>query len=272
MEMKLKKKLENLQNEAILKSSDFDEDIEDFKLKTDDFEANDKFISISSLCIRCNLCVEECPVNAITSSTSRKIPQIKDNCVKCEICLQTCPITCIYLMEATSVINEEHEYVEYFLKDKKVPHRILRMEKIDINREKCVSCGTCTKFCPTKAISLKDKSIIEAAHNKTYPNLKNKEYPYIKKSLCIGCGSCTNLCPQGVINLQRTLGPIIESKVLTIAQDVCVGCGVCEENCPVEAIELSNGIVSLDNDTCIKCNVCSKKCPVNALSLLDKDY
>ncbi|MDR2967472.1 MAG: 4Fe-4S binding protein [Methanobacteriaceae archaeon] len=271
MEIKLKKKIKDLQKEIILKYTDFDNDIEDFKLKTEDYEANEKIIAISSRCIRCNLCVEECPVDAITSSSSTKTPKIKNNCVKCEICVQTGPISCIYIIEATSFINEENDDVEYFLKEKKVPHRILRMEKIELNREKCSSCGTCTKFCPTNAISMKDKSIIEAADNKSYPKLEEGKYPYIKKNLCIGCGACVNLCSQGVFDLERTLGPVIETKLLDINQDACVGCSLCEENCPVEAISLKNGNIVLDNESCIKCNLCSSKCPVNALSLREKD-
>lgn len=267
--MKLKKEIKDLQKEVMLKSADLNEDIEDFKLEANDYKANEKFITISPRCIRCNLCVEECPVDAIKPSTSAKKSKIKDNCVKCEICAQTCPVSCIYVMETSSTINEENEDVEYFLKEKKVPHRILRMENIDINREKCSGCGACIKFCPTNAISLIDKSSIEAADNKSYPNLADGKYPYIKKSLCVGCGSCANLCSKQAIDLERTLGPVIETKFLDINQDACVECHLCEENCPVEAIKLENGKVILDNEACIRCNVCSTKCPVNALALKD---
>jgi ferredoxin len=116
-----------------------------------------------------------------------------------------------------------------------------------------------------------DKSIIEAADNKSYPDLEDRKYPYIKKKLCIGCGSCANLCPQGFISIERTLGPIIETKFLEINQDACVQCNLCEENCPVEAIRLEDEKIILDNESCIRCNVCSTKCPVNALSLKNKD-
>lgn len=265
--MKLKKDIKNLQKEIMLKSVDLDDDIEDFKLKANDYKANEKFITISPRCIRCDLCVEECPVDAITSSTSSKKSKIKENCVKCEICAQTCPVSCIYVMETTSSINEENDNVEYILKEKKVPHRTLKMENIDINREKCSGCGTCVKFCPTNAISLKDKSVIEAIDSENYLNLEEGKYPYIKKNLCVGCGSCVNLCSKQAIDLERSLGPIIETKSLAIDQDVCVECNLCEENCPVEAIKLENGKVILDNKSCIRCNVCSKNCPVNALTL-----
>lgn len=271
MEMKLKKEIKNLQKEVMLKSIELDDDVEDFKLKSDDYETNEKFITISPRCIRCDLCFQECPVDSIIPSSSAKKSKIKDNCVKCEICAQTCPVSCIYVMETKSIINEEDENVEYFLKEKKVPHRLLRMENIDIDRNNCGSCGTCTKFCPTNAISLIDKSAIEAADGKIYSNLEDGKYPFIKKSLCMGCGSCFNLCLQGAINLERTLGPIIEIQFLNINHDACVECNLCEENCPVGAIKLENGKVVIDNKSCIRCNICSKECPVNALSLEEID-
>lgn len=48
----------------------------------------------------------------------------------------------------------------------------------------CVSCGSCLKKCPVKAISIPDglKAII---------NL-NK---------CVGCGKCAKTCPAGIIEI-----------------------------------------------------------------------
>lgn len=268
MEIKLKKDLEKIKREVMLKSVDLDDDIEDFEIDIDDYEYNNKFITISPNCVRCDLCVKECPINAISPSNLVKSSKINDNCVKCEICAQTCPVSCIYVMETKSKIDTENNNVEYDLKKLKVPHRQLKMEDIKIDRDKCKSCGTCVKFCPTKAITLKEKSLIEAVDDKEYPNLKeDNQYPYIKKSLCVGCGSCANLCPNEAIDLKKTLGTIIETKKLNIDQDACVECNLCEESCPVEAIKLKDGKVILDNEKCIKCDVCSMKCPVNALTL-----
>lgn len=269
MEIKFKKKKEDLEKEFVLKSVDLDEDIEDFQANIEDYEATDEFITISPRCVRCDLCVEECPVDAISSSTVVKRSRIKDNCVKCEICAQSCPVGCIYAMDTKSAINKESDDVEYTLEEKDVPHRILRMEDITVDRSNCDNCGTCIRFCPTKAISMRNKSIIEAADDTTYPELEDKDYPYIEKKLCIGCGSCANLCPNNSITLDRYLGPLIETRDLRINQDACVECYLCEESCPVEAIKLEDGKVVLDNDKCIKCNVCSTKCPVGALTLED---
>ena len=65
MEIKLKKQIETLEREITLKSVDLDEDIEDFSIEIHDFKDQEKLITISPRCVRCNLCVEECPIKVI---------------------------------------------------------------------------------------------------------------------------------------------------------------------------------------------------------------
>ena len=102
------------------------EDIEDFNVDIHDFNDQEKLITISPRCVRCNLCVEECPINVISSSTWLKKAKIGEDCVQCEICAQTCPVSCIYVWDAESVIKED-DSVEYTLKEIKVPHRTLNV-------------------------------------------------------------------------------------------------------------------------------------------------
>jgi len=267
MEIKLNKQMKNLQKEIILKSVDLGDDINDFEVDIGSYEVYDNYITVSPRCVRCNICFEVCPVGAVSPPTFLKRANIEDNCVKCEICAKSCPISCIYVMKTKSEINAENGDVKYRLRETKVPHRVLRMENISIDRSKCENCKNCIEFCPTGAITIKDKSIIEAADNTTYPYLEDKKYPYIEEKLCIGCGFCANLCINDSITLKRILGPIIVTKTLSINQDACVQCMLCEENCPAEAIKLEKDKVVLNDSKCIKCNVCSSKCPVSALSL-----
>ena len=272
MEIELKKQIEILEREITLKSVDLDEDIEDFNVDIHNYKDNEKLITISPRCVRCNLCVEECPINVISSATWLKRAKIGDGCVQCEICAQTCPVSCIYVWEAEAEIKKD-DSVEYTLKEVKVPHRTLKMDDISINREMCIGCGGCLKFCPTNAISLRSKEYIEA-HGETCPTsgaIDSEDghmYSYIDKDRCCGCGSCRNLCIQGAISLKRDLGPVVIYSHIDINQETCVGCGLCEDNCPVEAIKVVEGEVILDDDKCIRCKECSSRCPVGALKLV----
>lgn len=248
MDVTFKKKKDVFEGEVALKSRDLDESQEKFTGEIEDCTLDDKVITIAPECVRCNLCVEECPVNAIEDSKSARPARILDNCVKCEICAQTCPVNCIHVIESTSHVKDDQ--VKYHLKDLKVPHRRLRMQEINVNPEKCDSCATCVKFCPTGAISVPEGGIAQ-----------------IDREACVGCGACANVCPKGSIELLRELGPVIKTKELLVDQDTCVQCQVCEENCPVDAIKLDGDRVVLDQEKCILCEVCSTKCPVGALKL-----
>ena len=155
----------------------------------------------------------------------------------------------------------------------KVPHRNLKMEDISINREECIGCGACLRYCPTNAISLRTKEFIES-HGESCPSVgaidsdDGHMYSYIDKDRCCGCGSCVNLCIQGAISLKRDLGPVVIYSHIDVNQDICVACELCEDNCPVEAIKVVDGEIFLNNDKCIRCKECSSRCPVGALNLV----
>jgi len=272
MEIKIKKPIEILEKEITLKSVDLDEDIDDFSIDIHDYKYDEKLITISPRCIRCNICVEECPINVISSSTWLKRAKIQEGCVQCEICVQSCPVSCIYVLESEATIKKD-DSVMYYLKDVNVPHRTLRMEDISINRETCIGCGSCLKFCPTNAITLKSKEFIESKGEKCPENsaIEDDEkilYSYIDKDRCVGCGSCVNLCIQGAISLKRELGPIIIYSHIEFNPDICVGCTLCEESCPVGAAKFIDDKLVLDNDKCIRCKECTNHCPVGALNLV----
>lgn len=57
-----------------------------------------------------------------------------------------------------------------------------------VDKEYCVSCGTCTKACPLQAISVPDgiSAVVELAR-------------------CIGCGLCARECPASVIKVVQSL-------------------------------------------------------------------
>ena len=247
MDITFKKKRDALVGEVVAKSNDLEHGVEDFKAEIENCSLGQKFITISPECVRCNLCAEECPVNAIDNAKVTKQAKILDNCVKCEICAQTCPVNSIKVIESTSDLDED---VTYKLNNIKVPHRTLRMEDISVDQSKCTSCGNCAKFCPTGAIKVAEG-----------------EKAVIDTDSCIGCGACVNVCNDDAVKLERRLGNVFKTKKLQIDEDKCVACGVCEENCPVEAIKLENNELIYSENKCILCEVCSRKCPVGALNL-----
>ena len=53
-----------------------------------------------------------------------------------------------------------------------------------VDKEYCVSCGTCIKACPLQAISVPDGIIA-----------------VVELARCIGCGLCARECPASVIKV-----------------------------------------------------------------------
>ncbi|MCX4274493.1 MAG: 4Fe-4S dicluster domain-containing protein [Candidatus Gastranaerophilales bacterium] len=63
--------------------------------------------------------------------------------------------------------------------------------KIEIDTEKCIGCGLCTKLCPAfGTLALKETK-------------KGKKLAVVDISRCIFCGNCAYNCPKGAINLTK---------------------------------------------------------------------
>ena len=267
------KQMKNLEREVLLKSVELDDDGDDFQFELDDFSAEEEIIAIAPKCVRCNTCVEACPVNAIEPANIFRIAKITDKCVKCEICVQTCPISAIKLIDNSVIYDngEERDVIEYNLSNVRSPHRVVRMNNISIDYSVDNNWDDCANLCPTNAFTLEFKEFFDDLNMDLGMDLIEEElYPYINENMCIGCGACAEISlNNNAIELDRYIGPIIHGRNIEINHEACVNCYLCEENCPMGAIELVDGEVVLDNDKCIRCVECTRHCPVGALKRIE---
>lgn len=274
MNISFDKQISSLECEILLKSVEIHDSGDDFQFELNKFFSQKEIIAIAPRCIRCNMCVDQCPVDAIEPANIFKIAKITPDCVKCEICVQTCPVSAIKLIDNKVSYNHDEgdEAIEYNLASISRPHRVVRMNDIFIDYSDLANYDNCAKFCPTDAFTLEFKSYFEELGIDVDIELENDVlYPVINKKLCIGCGACVQFCENDSVKLDRTIGPIVHTKNLEINQDECVNCYLCEENCPVEAIWLDEEKVVLNNDKCIRCINCTSHCPVGALNFVEID-
>lgn len=274
MNISFDKQISSLEREILLKSVEIHDSGDDFQFELNKFFSQKEIIAIAPRCIRCNMCVDQCPVDAIEPANIFKIAKITPDCVKCEICVQTCPVSAIKLIDNKVSYNHDEgdEAIEYNLASISRPHRVIRMNDIFIDYSDLANYDNCAKFCPTDAFTLEFKSYFEELGIDVDIELENDVlYPVINKKLCIGCGACVQFCENDSVKLDRTIGPIVHTKNLEINQDECVNCYLCEENCPVEAIWLDEEKVVLNNDKCIRCINCTSHCPVGALNFVEID-
>lgn len=274
MNISFDKQISSLEREILLKSVEIHDSGDDFQFELNKFFSQKEIIAIAPRCIRCNMCVDQCPVDAIEPANIFKIAKITHDCVKCEICVQTCPVSAIKLIDNKVSYNHDEgdEAIEYNLASISRPHRVVRMNDISIDYSDLANYDNCAKFCPTDAFTLEFKSYFEELGIDVDIELEDDVlYPVINKKLCIGCGACVQFCENDSVKLDRTIGPIVHTKNLEINQDECVNCYLCEENCPVEAIWLDEEKVVLNNDKCIRCINCTSHCPVGALNFVKID-
>lgn len=274
MNISFDKQISSLEREILLKSVEIHDSGDDFQFELNKFFSQKEIIAIAPRCIRCNMCVDQCPVDAIEPANIFKIAKITHDCVKCEICVQTCPVSAIKLIDNKVSYNHDEGdgAIEYNLASISRPHRVVRMNDISIDYFDFANYDNCAKFCPTDAFTLEFKSYFEELDIDVDIELEDDVlYPVINKKLCIGCGACVQFCENDSVKLDRTIGPIVHTKNLEINQDECVNCYLCEENCPVEAIWLDEEKVVLNNDKCIRCINCTSHCPVGALNFVEID-
>ena len=81
------------------------------------------------VCNQCGLCIDMCPVGALTRRKNGVVWLDKDVCIGCQACVAFCPIGA--------------------------------MKKSDARAEpfKCISCGACVRACPNGALELVEVNI-----------------------------------------------------------------------------------------------------------------
>jgi Fe-S-cluster-containing hydrogenase component 2 len=90
--------------------------------------------------------------------------------------------------------------------------------------------------------------------------------------LCSGCRICELACAAehfGVNNPKKSAIRVLVTYPHPVVRMpiVCSQCKVpvCADACPVNALQRTNGVMSLDRETCISCMKCAEACPFGAI-------
>ena len=119
-----------------------------------------------------------------------------------------------------------------------------------------VSCiGTDCRYGLTDTLSLSDE-----IHERIYNKYKNVQLPHRFKVAISGCpNDCTkiNLCEIGIMS----------QYIPNFNENKCKGCKKCiiSKNCPMNACEVVDKKLKIDEDKCIHCGRCDKKCPFESI-------
>ena len=92
------------------------------------------------VCNQCGLCIDICPVGALTRGKNGVVRLDKNVCIGCQACVGFCPI---------GAMKKSEDRIEPF---------------------KCISCGACVRECPHGALELVEVEIDDVkkiVHHKT---------------------------------------------------------------------------------------------------------
>ncbi|RLF51353.1 MAG: aldehyde:ferredoxin oxidoreductase [Thermoplasmata archaeon] len=81
------------------------------------------------VCNQCGLCIDLCPVEALTRRKNGVVWLDRETCIGCQSCVGFCP---------SNVMMKSKARIEPF---------------------KCISCGSCVRACPTEALELVEVKI-----------------------------------------------------------------------------------------------------------------
>jgi len=88
-------------------------------------------------------------------------------------------------------------------------------------------------------------------------------------NICCCCGCCCGVL-RSLKTCARPAAMAATAFVARLNSKSCGGCGTCTTRCQMEALEIIDGLASLDRDRCIGCGLCVSTCPTGSLTLARK--
>ena len=137
-----------------------------------------------------------------------------------------------------------------------------------IAKEGLVTGGTGAKVRPVVSCKgttcqyglLDSYALSEEIYRRFYEGFQDVALPHKFK---IAVGGCPNNCVKPNLNDVGIIGQCIPN----FHEEICKGCKKCiiSKNCPMNACEVVDKKLKIDEDKCIHCGRCDKKCPFESI-------
>jgi 4Fe-4S ferredoxin len=223
-------------------------------------------------CVRCTICEEVCPRDAIDRNvpafegtykgpvagakgrqtaimSETKFTVDKEKCTLCGICGALCP-----------AINVKHR--AFTAETGKVEGDVLW------DQDKCDVCKVCVEACPEECITIERNVVSDKIAGKVD----------IIEDNCCTCTWCSRNCPTEAITVEK----VFEGNIKFNADKCPGGCSTCAEICPANAVYLPSAkpaaemkheiepTIAVNKDYCILCGACVNACPGEDIIVLSR--
>lgn len=254
-----------------------------------------------SKCKNCGLCERNCKTSAIDFKAGTVDPS---RCITCGDCLDKCKHDALKYKPVIQITNDKSQMTntkpdasrrafvtgavmatgaalmaETKIKvdggmaaivEKKAPRRETPLTPpgsisgYNLKRH-CTACQLCVSACPNNALRPSTDPM----------RLMQPEMSFERGYCRPECTHCSEVCPTGAIKAitkeQKTAIRIghaewIEQNCLLTTTDE--SCGLCARHCPVQAIDVTERTLSVNNGKCIGCGKCEYLCPARPFSAI----
>jgi ferredoxin len=87
--------------------------------------------------------------------------------------------------------------------------------------------------------------------------------------MCSCCGDCCGVLRS--IKMHPRPAQMVQSNYYAqVDEDECSGCETCLDRCQMEAIDVTDGLATINLNRCIGCGLCVTTCPTEAMQLIKK--
>ncbi len=207
-----------------------------------------------SRCIYCEMCARLCPMNVLSvrcdscriigeanKAVTGEVIVDERSCSTCGMCSEVCPTNAIRvhkMFEGVQRWDSEKCLVDCTVCRDVCPNWAISYRYDDgkavVFSERCNYCGACERYCPSGAIEISRKPIVD--FEISFNGRKEERRKVIKvNNDCIGCGICVAICP--LAKDGKTI-EIVDGSALSTESIDCTACGLCVVNCPVDGIEV----------------------------------
>lgn len=233
-------------------------------------------LHISSECIKCGMCENECPTGCISSN---KIDN--ELCIRCMKCVSKCPKQAIkfekgkkqepeldkgrrkFIFKAVCFSVAIASIKTGFLLAKEslktIKKRLIyppgagSYEKFS---SKCISCNLCVVNCKGKVLKSTDLE-----HNAIHLDFSSGKCEY-------DCNLCGQICPTNAIKkISLEEKQQCQIGIAKLDYSKCILCGACIAECPRRAIERGDAHINILSSSCIGCGACENICPMKAITV-----
>jgi len=211
-------------------------------------------------CVKCFLCEEVCPRDAIEAQiTVKKKDDIvkypegisfKDLNIKGKILIDNEKCTycklCDKLCDALEIIPDDPS-----------PLNIYAGKRIEVYLNDCDYCGLCEKICPVDAI----KVSCETQVDRKIGDLSIEGEIKVDEDKCIYCNWCGTVCFVEAIKVEKSM----DGEIVLQRLEFCdpVGCKACVKICPTKSWYIpreKDKKIAVDERFCIYCGSCELAC------------